>query len=245
MTRKVLITGAAGEIGSFLAANLSADKYDLALADIRQPEYEHNFPFSELDISNLEQFQAACDGINTVVHLAADRRTTAPWETLLPANVIGAYNAFEAAHQASCRRIIFASSVHAGSGYPQEIQVKPDMPPHPGNLYGASKVWGEAVARVYADQHELSCLCLRFGWVGRRNDSRKLNNPSAPDMYITYEDITHLIEVCIDAPDDVRYGIFNGVSDNRYKKLDITNGREILGYDPQDDGFALRDQLAE
>ena len=245
MTRKVLITGAAGEIGSFLVAHLSPDKYSLALADIRQPDYDHDLPFTALDISDLAQFEAACEGIDTVVHLAADRRTTAPWETLLPANVIGAYNAFEAAHRAGCRRVIFASSIHAGSGYPAEVQVHTTMPTRPGNLYGASKVWGEAVARVYADQHGLSCLCLRFGWVGDRNDKQKLANPGAPSAYLTYEDITHLIEVSIDAPDDVRYGIFNGVSDNRYKKLDITNGREILGYDPQDDGFALRDQLAE
>src|SRR5690606_11311357 len=142
--RKVLITGAAGFIGSYLAQNLPSEKYDLVLADIRQPDYEHRSPFIELDITDLDRFRAACEGIDTVVHLAADRRTTAPWETLLPLNIIGAYNGFEAARLAGCRRIIFASSIHAGSGYPEDVQVRPDMPTHPGNLYGATKIWGEA-----------------------------------------------------------------------------------------------------
>jgi nucleoside-diphosphate-sugar epimerase len=241
--REVLITGAAGFIGSYLAQNLPSEKYDLVLADIRQPDYEHRSPFIELDITDLDRFRAACKGIDTVVHLAADRRTTAPWETLLPLNIIGAYNGFEAARLAGCRRMIFASSIHAGSGYPEDVQVRTDMPTHPGNLYGATKVWGEAAARVYADHHGLSCLCLRFGWVGTRDDARKLTHPHAPYAYLTLEDTARLVMACIDAPDDVRYGIFNGVSNNRYKKLDITNAREVIGYDPQDDGFALAEQI--
>jgi nucleoside-diphosphate-sugar epimerase len=242
-TRKILITGAAGEIGTFLTSSLPTTRYELVLADIRKPDTATAYPFIELDIADLEQFTAACAGIDTVVHLAADRRTNAPWETLLPANVIGAYNAFEAAHRAGCRRVIFASSIHTGSGYPDEVQVHTDMLTRPGNLYGATKVWGEAVARVYADQKGLSCLCLRFGGVGSRDNARRLTDPIFPPMYLTYEDITHLITVCIDAPDDLRYGIFNGVSNNRYKKLDITNAREILGYNPQDDAFELLEQF--
>lgn len=241
--RKVLITGAAGEIGSFLAQNLPSARYDLVLADIRQPTYTPAAPFVEMDITLLDQFRAVCEGIDTVVHLAADRRTTAGWDTLLPLNVIGAYNGYEAARLAGCRRLIFASSVHAGSGYPEDVQVRTDMLTHPGNLYGATKVWGESLGRVYADHHNLSCLCLRFGWVGHREDARKLSHKSGKSTYITYEDITRLIMACIDAPDDLRYGIFNGVSNNAYKKLDITNARELLGYDPQDDGFELAKRL--
>ena len=244
-TRRILITGAAGQIGGFLAQNLPAERYDLVLADIRPPDFPHAAPFTSLDIADLDAFRAACEGIDTVVHLAADRRTTAPWETLLPANVIGAYNAFEAAHQAGCRRLIFASSVNAGSGYPREVQVHTEMPTHPGNLYGATKVWGEAVAHVYADRHNLSCLCLRFGWVGSRERPRTMTDPLGLAMFLSHEDLMRLVICAIDASDNLHYGIFNGVSNNRYKGLDITNAREILGYNPQDDGFALREQQAD
>jgi uronate dehydrogenase len=240
-TRKILITGAAGEVGTNLAHKLPTDRYDLVLADIREPDYDHDCPFVKLDISDLDQFAAACDGVDTIVHMAADRRTYAPWETLLPANVIGAYNAFEAAHRAGCRRVIFASSIHTGSGYPADLQHHPDIPPHPGNLYGATKVWGEAVARVYADHKQLSCLCLRFGWVSRPDDIDKLAKHHALSMYFTHDDLVRLVIACIDAPDDLMFGIFNGISNNRYKKMDITNARKILGYDPQDDAFELQE----
>ena len=241
--RKVLITGAAGEIGTFLVHHLAPQKYNLILADIRQPEYELRWPFINLDIADLDQFTAACKGIDTIVHLAGDRRTTAPWETLLPANVIGAYNVYEAARLNGCRRVIFASSNHAGSGYPWEVQVSPNMPPHPGNLYGATKAWAENVGQVFADKFDLSCLCLRIGWAGSRTDERKLNNPHGPAMYLTYEDATLLVSACIDAPDDLKFAIFNGISNNRHKKLDITNARELIGYEPQDDAFVLREHL--
>jgi nucleoside-diphosphate-sugar epimerase len=123
------------------------------------------------------------------------------------------------------------------------VQVSPNMPTHPGNLYGATKAWGENVGQVFADHFGLSCLCLRIGWAGSRTDERKLNNPHGPAMYLTYEDATILVSACIDAPDDLKFAIFNGISNNRHKKLDITNARELIGYEPQDDGFELQEQL--
>lgn len=243
--KKVLITGAAGGIGSYLVHNLPAVQYDLVLADIRQPDYEPSQPFIELDIANLDQFTAACEGVDTVVHLAADPRTTAPWESLLPANVIGVYNAFEAARRAGCKRVIYASSINASSGYPVDVQIRTDMPTHPGNLYGATKVWGEAVAQVYADHHNVSCLCLRFGWVGSRDDADKLTTQRALSIYITFEDIQRLIMACIDAPDDLKFGIFHGLSDNLYKRMDLTDTCAILGYEPQDDAFELSKQFSD
>ncbi len=240
--RKLLITGAAGDIGTILFNNLPTDQYDLILADIREPDYEHNHPFINLDIANLDDFIKTCEGIDTVIHMAADRRTTAPWETLLPANIIGAYNAFEAAHQAGCRRVIYASSVNAASGYPEDIQLRTDLPPHPANLYGATKVWGEMVAQVYADQKDLSCICLRIGWLTDRTNVERFFNPVALPMILTHEDAYRLILASIEAPDDVRYGVFNGTSNNRYKRQDISSAQNILGYDPQDDAFALKEE---
>lgn len=236
--RKVLITGAAGRIGSFLTHHLDG-RYDLVLTDLRQPDSLRDRPFIQADISDLDAIRIACQGIDTVVHLAADPRTSAPWESLLPNNLIGVYNVFQAAHEANCRRVIFASSVNAVGGYPNELQVHTSMPVRPGNLYGASKAWGEAVACFYADQKALSSICLRFGWVINR-DSEHLH-PDQPylDIALTYEDLGRLIVASIEAPDDLRFGIFQGVSNNRWKRLDITDARMILGYAPEDDAFAL------
>jgi len=235
---KVLITGAAGRIGSFLTEHL-ADRYAFVLTDIAPPTDLHAQPFVEADITDLDAMRALCQGIDTVVHLAADPNMEATWDSLLPRNIVGLYNVFQAAHEAGCRRVIFASSVNAVFGYPADVQVHTNMPVRPQNLYGATKCWGEAVARVYADVHGLSAICLRFGWVHER-DSEEIS-PGHPylDILLTYHDLAKLVAASIEAPDDLRYGVFHGVSNNRWKRLDISDAREQLGYEPEDDAFAL------
>ena len=245
MKRKILITGAAGRIGSDLTQRY-ADIYDLVLTDIQEPKDARGFPFTQADITDLDALEALCQGVDTVVHLAADHRTTAPWESLLPNNVIGLYNVFEAAHRAGCRRVIFASSVNAVNGLPRDVQMKTSEPVRPGNLYGASKCWGEAVACFYADQKNLSAICLRFGWVAHPAQTEIINlDNRSLDIVLTYADLAHLVQCSIEAPDDLRFGIYHGVSNNKWKRLDISNARAEIGYDPQDDAFAMAAQDQE
>ena len=234
--RSVLIVGAAGEIGTQLAQRLS-NRYALRLADLRRPA--SGVPMLELDVADLDAYTAASADVDTVVHLAADRSPDATWEALLPANVIGAYHAFEASRRAGCRRVVFASSVHTGTGYPDDVQLRTNMPTRPGNLYGATKVWGEAVAGVYSDRYGLSCLCLRIGWAGSRHDRRRLDIDQAPTVYLTYEDAAGVFAACIDAPDDLRFGIFYATSANRSARIDLTDTRDILGYYPCDDAYRV------
>jgi nucleoside-diphosphate-sugar epimerase len=241
MKRKVLLTGAAGRIGSFLTAHL-ADRYEFVLSDIKEPADLHGFPYIEADITDLEAMKGLCQGIDTVLYLAADPRMEAPWESLLPNNLIGAYTIFQAAHEAGCRRVIFASSVNAVFGYPPEVQVRTDMPVRPLNLYGASKAWGEAVACFYADQRNLSTICLRFGWVIDRESSRIQVDHPWLDIGLTYHDLAKLVVASLEAPDQLRFGIFHGVSNNRWKRLDISDARKILGYEPEDDAFVLAER---
>jgi len=232
----VLIVGSSGEVGTQLVERLS-DRYAFTLADRVAPA--SGAPTLPLDVADLDAYTAACAGIETVVHLAADRRPEASWAELLPANVIGAYHAFEAARRAGCARVVFASSVHTGSGYPDDVVLRTDMPTRPGNLYGATKVWGEAVARVYADQHGLSCLCVRLGWVGRRDDHGKLAMPDGATAYLTYEDLARAFTACLDAPDDLRFGVFYAASATT-TRVDLTDARDALGYAPRDDAFRLQ-----
>jgi uronate dehydrogenase len=241
MKRKVLLTGAAGRIGSFLTGYL-ADRYEFVLSDLKEPAELHGFPYIEADITDLEAIKGLCQGVDTVLYLAADPRMEAPWESLLPNNLIGAYTIFQAAHEAGCRRVIFASSVNAVFGYPAELQVQTDMPVRPLNLYGASKAWGEAVACFYADQRNLSAICLRFGWVTDREDSQLQADHPWLDIVLTYHDLAKLVVASLEAPDELRFGIFHGVSNNRWKRLDISDARKVLGYEPEDDAFVLAER---
>src|SRR5215204_1721539 len=152
--RFVLLTGAAGRIGTafreahgeqyrFRLADLDAD----VLADTPGTDHE----VVRLDIADADACREACAGIDTVVHLAADPSPEADWESsLLPNNVRGTVNIFRAAHEAGCRRVVFASSVHAFIGYPPGETLADDASPRPVNLYGASKVFGEAVVSRFS-----------------------------------------------------------------------------------------------
>jgi uronate dehydrogenase len=135
--------------------------------------------------------------------------------------------------------VIFASSVNAVFGYPPDIQVKLDMPIRPINLYGATKVWGEGVASSYASSTDLSCISLRFGWVVDRNSPLIAMGHRYLDIAFTYEDLTNLVQGAIDAPDDLKLGVFHGISNNKWKRLDITESIRQLGYNPQDDAFEI------
>ncbi len=241
MPQTILLTGAAGRIGTFFLQTY-ADRYKFVLTDQRTPEHTHGFPFTQVELSNFAALRPLFDGVDTVVHLGADPSPSAPWESLLPSNVVGLYNVFEAAHQAGCRRVVFASSINAVNGYADGVQVHTDMPINTINLYGATKCWGEAVASCYANAHGLSGICLRFGAVQPRTSKMIVPGNDWLDAILTYDDCARLIAAAVDAPESVSYGVFHGVSNNRYKRLDISDARTILGYAPQDDAFVLAEK---
>src|SRR5205823_3551911 len=151
--------------GSYFAEH-SHEKYELRLMVHHRDEVTRIEQFGEVvegDLLDLEQMKKLCVGMDTVVHLAANPSATATWSQLLDANIIGAYNAFVAAKAAGCRRVIFASSIHAVSGYPADVQVKTTDPVNPGDLYGVSKCFGEALGRYMAEKEDLSVIALRIG----------------------------------------------------------------------------------
>lgn len=234
----MLLTGAAGYIGGLIIARL-ADRYDWILTDLQPPADTRGLPFVPANITEMAALRPLCKEAETVVHLAATANPDAAWQDLLPNNIIGVYNVFQAACEAGCRRVIFASSLHAVDGYPRDTQIRADAPTNPLNLYGATKAWGEAVAAYYARQKNLSAICLRIGWVMPRNDRRIVPGVPHLDIVLTHEDLIRLITASIDAPDDLRFGIFHGISNNRWKRLDIGSARELLKYEPQDDAFEL------
>ncbi len=244
MKRKILITGAAGRIGSFLT-NQWKERYDLVLTDVRAPKETFGFPFTQANLTEMDKIQSLCQGIDTVIHLGADPSMEAAWESLLPNNIIGTYHVFEAAAQANVRRVVYASSVNAVFGYPIDQQVHTNMPVYPINLYGATKCWGEAAARVYSHLKKFSAICLRFGAVSYRPgtdpeyDGRYTPDYEYLDIILTMEDLTKLVTASVEAADDLWYGVFQGVSNNRWKRLDITDARAVIGYEPEDDAFAL------
>jgi nucleoside-diphosphate-sugar epimerase len=230
--RHLLLTGAAGLIGSNLRQHWG-DRYRLRLADVKPiTELAPHEAYQQLDITELASFRSACAGIDTVVHLAADPRMDADfYDTLLELNVVGAFNAFEAARAAGCRRLVFASSINVVLGYRGQEDVRCDLPNWPQNVYGATKCWGEALGRVYADRHRLSCICVRIGGARFRQDGQW--DADRISGGISARDQAQLFACCIDAPDALKFKVVNGISRHHKSWLALDEAQE-LGYQPQD-----------
>ncbi|MCD6032436.1 MAG: NAD(P)-dependent oxidoreductase [Thermomicrobiales bacterium] len=243
--RFVLLTGAAGRIGTaFRQAH--GERYRFRLADLRTealadtPGASHEIV--RLDIADADACREACTGIDTVTHLAADPSPEADWESsLLPNNIQGVVNIFRAASEAGCRRVVFASSVHAVGGLQDDEAIADDAPPRPVNLYGASKAFGEAVAATYAAAG-LSGIAIRIGsydapWFHERGDA------TAAMAYVSARDLNDLLVRCIETQ-DIPYAVVAGISDNARKRFDLIQTRRLLGYAPRDDGFKVLGRTA-
>lgn len=234
--RRVLVTGASGNIGRYFCRQCQ-HKYDLVMTVMPGADAEDLAEYGlvrEVDLGDLDGLVQACEHVDTVVHLAAAADPDTPWETLLQANIVGTYNLFVAAKAAGCRRVIYASSIHAVSGYPVGRQVHADDPVNPGDLYGVSKCFGEAMARYMAQQQDLSSIVLRIGAFQPLDTARQADKLHLMDAFVSQRDLTQLIERCID-DDRLQFAILHGLSGNLFNSMDITETRELVGYSPQDD----------
>jgi len=229
MTR-ILITGAAGQIGVALRQGLRGGYPLIRLLDVAPlGAAGAGEEVVTADIRDMPAMEGAMAGIDCVVHLAG-ASVESPWDKVLPLNIEGCYNVFEAARRRGVKRVIFASSNHAIGFHRRERFIDNTVVPRPDSRYGVSKVFGEAVGRLYADKYGLSVACLRIGTFrnpDRPNDARQLLT------WISHRDMVQLVRRCIDHP-DYHFVIVYGVSNNLRGRWDNTNAK-FLGYRPEDD----------
>ena len=247
--QRVLVTGAAGHIGAYFAEHC-AGRYSLRLmvrGDEGSEKIERLRAFGEVvdaDLADLPRLKALCSGMDTVLHLAGDPNPAAVWQDLLETNITGTYHIFAAAKAAGVRRVVYASSIHAVSGYPADVQVKTTDPVCPGDLYGVSKCFGEALCRYMAVKEGISAIAVRIGAFQPVETVQTPDNLDMLDDFVSQRDLTQLLTRCIDA-EQVPFALLHGLSDNRFKRLDISEAREKLGYAPQDDALAEMPGLRE
>ena len=233
-------------MGRPLCHSLSECGYELMTCARNRPE-DWPYPYESFDITDLEAFAEILKGVSVLVHLAGQREPDAGFEDLVGPNIRGSYNAFEAALRSGVQRVVFASSVNVSNGSAQGKPI-PDELVCPSSLYGASKAFGEAVARYYSEKHGLSCISFRMGWTLPLKESKQqLSDPPmdslfARKVYLSAEDFAQLVTLAIEAPADLKFGIFNALSDNRQKLLDISHAQSVLGYEPKHDSFAILEE---
>jgi uronate dehydrogenase len=221
----VLITGAAGDIGTRLRGLLK-DVYRLRLSDLKRPaDLCNDEHFVEADLSDAAAMAEAVEGVDGIVHLGGISGE-APWEAMLQSNIIGCYNLFEAARRHHVPRVVFASSNHAVGFYPRSRRIGVNAQVRPDSRYGMSKAFGEAVAALYAFKHGLRVTCLRIGNVtDTPADRRRLS------IWLAPQDLVQLIRIGLEHP-DIRYEIFFGASDNARTFWD-NEAAFRYGYRPQ------------
>lgn len=235
--KQVLITGAAGRIGTVLRTRLR-DEFRLRLTDINpiqdlQPDEE----FIHLDLADTEGMEAAMQGIDTVVHLGGIPDES-EFSRILQANIAGTYNVFEAARKADVQRVIFASSIHAVGFYPRSETIDSSVMQRPDTLYGVSKAFGENLARLYFDKYGVESVCIRIcSFEDRPQDLRHLST------WLSYDDAVRLFRRCILA-ETVDFSILYGVSDNE-RSWFINSDAERLGYEPRDNAEAYAAEISE
>jgi nucleoside-diphosphate-sugar epimerase len=220
---RVLVTGAAGRIGSGFLRHV-AGRYVLRATDVRPVEFPD---FVLADLSDADALARACAEVDTVVHLGANPSLDADWESLLPANIVGTQNVFAAASAAGVRRVVYASSVHAVSGYPAGRQISADDPVNPGNLYGVTKVFGESLGRYYAEQRGMSVIALRIG-AFHTEGTQPEPQPYNDFLHLAETDLYRIMIRAIEVR-GVGYAVVNAISEQVGGRLDITATRELLG----------------
>ena len=225
--KTILITGAAGDVGSHLRREL-AGKYNLLLSDIKPIKVlAPGEKFAIGDVANLADMLRITKSVDAIMHLGGFS-VEGPWQMILRANIIGCYNLFEAARRNGVKRVLFASSNHATGFYKRDEKIDHRVYPKPDSRYGVSKAFGEQIGSLYADKYGMEVFCMRIGNVTvAPPDKRRLSN------WISPRDFARLVSVGIDNP-NISFEIVYGVSGNKRSWYDNSNAHR-LGYQPQDD----------
>jgi uronate dehydrogenase len=236
--KKVLITGGFGQIGKYFVQNFNSS-YDIRVADIsiNKNTFPENVAIVKADLSDYAVCLQLCEGINTVIHLAGIVDPVSESDEMLETNIKTTQNIFKAAVKSGCKRIIFASSAQAIESYPEDIQINKDMLVKPKNIYGVSKCFGEALAAYHAHQNNLPAICLRIGAYEFPRDFTEMNKRDL-SAFLHPDDFNQLLLGCIET-ENIKHEVLNAISDNRYKRLDINEAKEKVGYNPKSDAFEL------
>ena len=232
--RRILLTGAAGSLGSMLRHSLPRGGEIYRFSDIRPFACEAEDDVRIGDLADLDFAMDVTRDVDAIVHMAGNAKES-PWDKLIGPNIIAVTNLWEAARANGVRRIVFGSSNHVLGMYPTDLQLDETTPLRPDSRYGATKVFAEAVASLYADKYGIKSLLVRIGtYAERPPDMRALST------WISPRDLTALIRTGLEA--DYHCDIVFGVSRNSAGWCD--NARAFaLGYQPRDNAEDYRAEI--
>lgn len=231
---KLVLTGAAGRLGSHLREPLAKMCDELVSTDIVDEIgkcYEGE-RYIRADLASLNDMMSVIEGADQVIHFGA-YGDEAPFDTILGPNIIGAYNVWEAAYQNKVRRVVYASSIHAVGMHSKMDFIGTDVAHRPDTFYGLAKCFAEDLASMYWDKRQVESVCMRILSCAQVNNARALGS------WLSYDDLIHLVQQSINTP-TTGFAVVYGVSDNDRAPVDNANA-SFIGYRPKDNA----EQFAE
>ncbi len=234
--KKLVLTGAAGRLGSYLREPLAAMCDELVSTDIVEDIgtlYEGE-RYVCADLAKFDDMEPLMEGADMVIHFGAivDEK---PFEEMLGPNFVGSYNIWEAGYRHGVRRIVYASSIHAVGMYPKTEFIGTDVPHRPDTFYGLAKCFTEDLGRMYWEKRQMESVHLRI------YSAAKVTNARALGSWLSYDDLVRLVRASIDTP-VVGFTIGYGVSANNRAPVDNASA-SFLGYRPQDNAEQFAEQI--
>jgi uronate dehydrogenase len=234
--KKIVLTGAAGRLGSYLREPLTKLADQLVSTDINSDigKLYSGETFVKANLEDLNAFEKMLEGSEMVVHFGAFV-DEAPFEKLLGPNFIGAYNIWEAARRNNVRRVIYASSIHAVGMYPKNETISINAPHRPDTFYGLAKCFAEDLGRMYWEKCGLESVCLRILSCAQVTSTRALGS------WLSYDDLIHLVTRAVDTP-TTEFSIIYGVSKNDRSPINNSESK-FLGYRPKDNAEIFANKI--
>lgn len=234
--KKIVLTGAAGRLGSYLREPLSKLCDEFVSSDIADSvaNLASNETYIKADITDLDAMVALLEGADMVVHFGAIG-DEAPMEVLWAPNFYGAYTVWEAAYRNKLRRVVYASSIHAVGMHKKTDFIGIDAPHKPDTFYGLAKCFAEDLASLYWDKRGLEAVCMRILSCAQPTNSR------AVGTWLSYDDLIHLVERAITTP-ITGFSVVYGVSNNDRAPVDNSKAQH-LGYRPKDNAEQFAEEI--
>ena len=238
MLKKILLTGAAGRLGSYLREPISKLTNQLISTDIKDDIgvlYDNEI-FEQIDLQDFSAIKEVSKSVDMIVHFGAIV-DEAPFPELLGPNFIGSYNIWESGYLNNVKRIIYASSIHAVGMYPKNQLIGAEVPHRPDTFYGLAKCFTEDLGKMYFEKRGLESVHLRI------LSCAKVNNSRALGTWLSYGDLVQLVCRAIDTP-ITGFKIVYGVSNNDRTPVDNSSAK-FLGYCPKDNAEKFAKEILD
>ena len=242
---KVLVTGASGLIGRLTIEGLG-HKYEFSGLS-RRPVA--GIPHTQADIVDLAALRRASQGMDMVLHLAAETQDYDDWDKVMQVTIGGTLNMYRAAQEAGVRRVVFMSSGSTMCGYewfegspygalarnelerlpPDARMIEHTDPPRPDSFYGVGKLFGENTGRLFSDRYGMSVLCIRLGAVLPSDRPELIRHFPG---YLSQADAVQMVDRCLAAPMSLKFDIFDAISENSRRWRDTDHAKQVIGWRP-------------